>query len=226
MKFRDAEKVSAYLDGQLEADEARRFEALLAVSPELRKVLDDLRLTRHVLKRTPKRRAPRNFSLQPRNTRVRGPEPRSAPVLRLASVLACMLFLASIAVNGLAPTARRLTAARAPAYGLGGGAGGGGPAVTEQPLQSFAAAPQAGTTAPEAPAPEADGLGAQALTPQAAAKAAPPAAAEPARNAGGLTAIPVAWEWILGLAALGLAGAAWYAPWSAARTYRRRWLDK
>jgi hypothetical protein len=49
MTFRDVEKLSAYLDGQLSRADAARLESRLASDPGLRAVMDDLRRTRAVL---------------------------------------------------------------------------------------------------------------------------------------------------------------------------------
>ena len=75
MKFQDVEHLSAFLDGQLSPAEAANLEARLAVDASLRKVLDDLRVARGLLRRTPRLRAPRNFMLSPLNARVRAPQP-------------------------------------------------------------------------------------------------------------------------------------------------------
>ena len=88
MNFREAELLSAYLDKQLNAADAARIEKRLAVDAGLLGVLDDLRVARGLLRRVPRRRAPRNFMLNPLNARVRAPQPRAVPVLRYAGSLA------------------------------------------------------------------------------------------------------------------------------------------
>ena len=124
MNFRDAEDLSAYLDGQLDASEQARLERRLAVDAGLRQLLDDLRVARGLLRRVPRRAAPRNFTLSPLNAKVRAPQPRAVPVLRLTGALATFLFLLGVGVNTLSPiAARSLAAAPAPGYGMGGGAG-------------------------------------------------------------------------------------------------------
>src|SRR5512138_2425968 len=105
MQFRDAELLSAYLDGQLDAGEVARIEARLAVDAGLRKLLDDLRVPRGLLRRVRRRRAPRNFTLNPLDFRVAAPQPRAVPVLRYAGVLASLLFFLTVGINALTPLA-------------------------------------------------------------------------------------------------------------------------
>src|SRR5512140_1508794 len=127
MNFRDVELLSAYLDGRLSPSDSVRLEARLTSDRSLRATLDELRETRGLLRSLPQRRAPRNFRLTPKMAGLRPPEPRAYPVFRLATALATFLFVAAIALNGLAPFAtQRLAAAPAPAFGMGGGGSGGG----------------------------------------------------------------------------------------------------
>jgi hypothetical protein len=140
MKSHDAEALSAYLDGQLSPPETRRLEQRIHSDPELRELLADLRFGRAALKQVPRRRVPRNFVLRPSMAALRGPVPRSVPVLRFASVFAMLLLVATFAINSLATQARATPAAAPlPAYGLGG-AGGTAPSP-EALLKSNAAEP-------------------------------------------------------------------------------------
>ena len=93
--FRDLTNLSAYLDGALNASACQKLEERLVCDPDLASALDDLRLSRAVLRRTPKRRAPRNFTLSPQMAGVRPPMPRLVPVLNYASLAAVMLFIFS-----------------------------------------------------------------------------------------------------------------------------------
>ncbi len=178
MNFRDIELLSAYLDGRLNPSEAARLEKRLSSDVSLRASLEDLRQTRGLLRKLPQRRAPRDFRLTPKMAGVRPPEPRSYPAFRFATALAAFLFVAAVALNALTPfAARHLTAAPAPAYGMGGGAGpaesnpqfgkGGGsgqftemppqavaPAATQAPAPTEAATLQAFTAAMGTPTPE------------------------------------------------------------------------
>jgi hypothetical protein len=128
--FRDVEKISAYLDGQLKPSEKARLESRLLSEPELASVLKELRQTRGLLRQLPQRRAPRNFTLTPKMVGQKPPLPRTYPAFRFASVLATLLLFFTFATNFMAP---RLTRTAAPyAYGMGGGGGG----APETELQS------------------------------------------------------------------------------------------
>ena len=145
--FRDVEKLSAYLDGQLKPSEVARLESRLQTEPELASILQDLRQTRSLLRRLPQRRAPRNFTLTPKMVGQKPPLPRTYPAFRLATVLATLLLFFTFATNFMAPRLVR-TAAPYP-YGIGGG-GGGGDAEPEMQMQS---APEASAPAIEESAP-------------------------------------------------------------------------
>ena len=95
--FRDLKKLSTYLDGELNAPASRRLEDRLAHDPILRAALDDIRQTRAVLRRTPQRRAPRNFMLSPQMVAKHPPMPRLVPVLNYASIAAALLLFFSFA---------------------------------------------------------------------------------------------------------------------------------
>jgi hypothetical protein len=154
--FRDVEKLSAYLDGQLKPSEIARLESRLKTDPELASILKDLRQTRGLLRRLPQRRAPRNFTLTPKMVGQKPPLPRTYPAFRFATVLATLLLFFTFATNFLAPLAS--TAAPYP-YGRGGG--GGEPEVMmesapEEPAQEMPAAeePAAPLATPPAPGEE------------------------------------------------------------------------
>jgi len=169
--FRDIEKVSAYLDNQLSRVDRARLEAKLAVEPRLQEVLLELRQASSLLKNTPWRRVPHNFTVTPKMMGMRPPLPRSIPVFRLASLTAAVMLFLSFAFNFLAPIAaapslasesQRIqsgggcgndnpadcgdVAMEAPAFGFGGTPG-------EVTAMSVASLPQE-TTTPE-PTPEA-----------------------------------------------------------------------
>jgi anti-sigma factor RsiW len=120
--FRDVEKLSAYLDGQLKSSEVARLESRLQSDPELASILVELRQARGLLRRLPQRRAPRNFTLTPKMVGQKPPMPRTYPVFRFATVLATLLLFFTFATNFMAPRLVR-TAAPYP-YGIGGGGGG------------------------------------------------------------------------------------------------------
>jgi hypothetical protein len=150
--FRDVEKLSAYLDGQLKPSEIARLESRLQTDPGLASILKDLRQTRGLLRQLPQRRAPRNFTLTPKMVGQKPPLPRTYPAFRFATVLATLLLFFTFATNFMAPLV--LTASPYP-YGRGGG-GGGEPetmmeSVTEEPALEMPAMGE--PAAPETPAP-------------------------------------------------------------------------
>ena len=59
------EALTAYLDGALTPAERKRFERLLASDRALRASLEEQRLIKASLRRLPRMRAPRNFTLDP-----------------------------------------------------------------------------------------------------------------------------------------------------------------
>lgn len=149
--FRDVEKLSAYLDGQLKPSEKARLESRLQTDPEFAYILRDLRQTRSLLRQLPQRRAPRNFSLTPKMVGQKPPLPRTYPAFRFATVLATLLLFFTFATNFIAPRLVR-TAAPFP-YGVGGG-GGGEPDMALEAATEEAAQPALGLPAPQEPAME------------------------------------------------------------------------
>jgi len=151
--FRDVERLSAYLDGELSQAERARLESRLARDVGLSAALDELRATRALLRRTPRRRAPRSFTLTPKMAGLRPPLPRAVPVLRLASVLATLLLfvtfagelLGSIAMGAQAPAPQEM------ASEYGGGVGGG-------PAENATAAADKGLVLEATPTLEANAL--------------------------------------------------------------------
>jgi anti-sigma factor RsiW len=154
MNSRDLELLSSYLDGQLSPSDATRLESRLKSDGELVSALDDLRAARTLLRKLPKRRAPRNFTLTRKMVGLNPPLPRSYPAFRFVTSVATLLFFFTIGLNTFAPQL-----AQAPAFGVGGGA--------EAPAESELFAQQA-SVATEAPIFES----------MPAAPAGPPAATE------------------------------------------------
>ncbi|HET6846129.1 MAG TPA: hypothetical protein VFH29_04805, partial [Anaerolineales bacterium] len=222
MNFHDAELLSAYLDHQLDAGESARLEKRLAVDEDLRLVMDDLRVARGLLKRTPRRKAPRNFMLNPSDVRVLAPRPTAVPLLRYAGAIASFLFLFAVGTNAVLPSIARMRAAAPLAYGVGGGmgGGGGGAAEPETPPEAFAAAPApAGTPAAEMPlAPQDTGPAA----PDAQAKAAPPENAPAATPVAATPVVPAIWLLTLAVIALLAIGLSTYLDRYTRRKFRSR----
>ncbi|MCP4142631.1 MAG: hypothetical protein GY755_20520 [Chloroflexi bacterium] len=106
---RDLAQLSAYLDGELSASASAKMKNRLARDPNLVAALDDLRDTKNILRRMPKRRAPRNFTLSPQMVAARPPMPRLVPALNYASILAIFLlfisFASPIGLGGMAAPA-------------------------------------------------------------------------------------------------------------------------
>jgi len=97
---RDLEELSAYLDQQLDPRAKARLESRLKAEPELSAALEELRRTRLVLRSQPGLRAPRNFTLTPKMTKMKVrslPGSGAFPVLRLASALASVLLVLVVA---------------------------------------------------------------------------------------------------------------------------------
>lgn len=90
---RDLEALSAYLDGEISADQKQALEARLESEEQLNRAYLELRRTRMILRAAPRVRAPRNFTLTPRMVGVRQTRSWSFPVLSMASALAGLLFI-------------------------------------------------------------------------------------------------------------------------------------
>lgn len=175
--FREIEKLSAYLDGQLNEAESARLESRIKSDPELGSVLSDLRATRSLLRKLPARKAPRNFTLTRKMVGLKPPLPRTYPLFRLATTFAAVLFLLSFSVNALSPYFT--FGASTPMFGYGGGGGGADTAAqeepapaAEEPMMEMAPAPtmEAATEAPaeeSAPAATEEGTRIMDATPEA-----------------------------------------------------------
>jgi hypothetical protein len=158
MKPRDLELLSSYLDGQLSPSDVTRLEARLKTEPQLADVLGDLRATRNLLRKLPKRRAPRNFTLTRKMVGQNPPLPRTYPLFRFASALATLLFFFSFGFNAVGRMA-----SQAPQFVGGYGGGGGGGDGSTELAEPFAAAPAPAAT--EAPA-EAEDLFSTEMLPE------------------------------------------------------------
>lgn len=166
MNQRDLELLSAYLDGELNPSDSARLEARLKTNPELVSVLDDLRAARTLLRKLPKRRAPRNFTLTRKMVGLNPPLPRSYSAFRFVTAIATLLFFFTFGINALAPQ----FGAGVPVLGYGGGGGAeqtdlfsSAPAATEAPAMEAAATEPPAT---EPPAATESPIGASGLAPQ------------------------------------------------------------
>jgi anti-sigma factor RsiW len=228
MNFRDIELLSVYLDGRLSPSESNQLESRLASDQNLQAVMEDLRTARGLLRHLPQRRVPRNFTLTPKMAGLKAPEPRVYPVFRFATVLAVLLFIITFAVNGFAPIASpRLSAAQAPAIGLGGGCGNCGPSesgtAAPQAPQAFSAiAPTEGLSATQ------DNSG-NLTAPAApiAPKAAAPYAANNSPAPISTTApVPLNWQISLGFIVLICGVTAWLLRLRSEKEFQKRWNKK
>jgi anti-sigma factor RsiW len=147
---RDLEQLSAYLDGQLSQSDRTRLEIRIQSDPALASVLDEFRQTRTFLRRTPQRRAPRNFTLTPRMAGIRPPVPRLVPALSWASAVAMLLFIFTLGA-GLVGQLSFGAAATAPAPALF--AFGNGASAASAPAAPATAAPATMAPVVAAPAP-------------------------------------------------------------------------
>ena len=145
MNQRDIELLSSYLDGQLKPSETARLETRISADPDLRAVLDDMRVARRLLRHLPMRKAPRNFTLTPKMVGKNPPLPRSYPAFRFVTALASLMLFFTVGLNFLAPQ----IASQSPAFVPEGGSGGGAPEVFS--AEEAPAAPESAAT--EAPAP-------------------------------------------------------------------------
>mgnify|MGYP001368765453 CR=1 FL=1 len=111
----DWAQLSEYLDGQLGAEAARKLEARLSLSAELRQGLEDLQHTRAMLRALRPRPVPHNFTL----TRAMAAEARRVsrwfPVLSFSSVIATLSAVVLMGLRLLPLSAPNLMAAPAAA---------------------------------------------------------------------------------------------------------------
>ena len=233
MNERDLELLSAYLDGQLSPSDSARLESRIASDPRLRSALDNLRITRSLLRQLPSRRAPRNFTLTPQMAGVEPPTPRLVPVFRFATALATFLFIITLAVNGLItlstpsfaavhpPSANRaapMSAAQAPALPLPANATTGtyaprlmsaSPIMTQTPMPFGGGVSPTATDTPNAPM---------------ALKSAPPQSenVQPL-NAQTESSLSFDLEIFFGILAVAFGITAWVLPRNNERNFRKRW---
>jgi len=130
LNFRDMERLSAYLDGQLSPSEKTRLEKRIQSNQAFAAALDEIRQTRTLLHRMPRRRVPRNFTLTPRMAGIRPPVPRLVPALSWASAAAMLLFIFTLGANLVGKLS---FGASAPMLAAAPSGLGGGPAATEAP---------------------------------------------------------------------------------------------
>jgi hypothetical protein len=140
--MRDLELLSAYLDRELNQAEKTRLIARIVKEPALARALEDLRQTRSMLRQTPRRKAPRNFTLTPKMVGIRPPTPRVVPALSWASALATLMFIFTLGYNFLASGGLSAAAPRAvDSTGLAQAPAATQPPATEPPATQAPVAP-------------------------------------------------------------------------------------
>ncbi len=214
--FRDVEQLSAYLDGQLSQSEKSRMETRLQSDQALAATLADLRQARTILRRTPGRRSPHNFTLSPKMAGIRPPVPNTVPALGWASAAALVLFVLTLGTNFLsqilsAANAPMLSAAPMTSEGYGFG---GGPSATTPP---------AADNSQVLPTPEPFTLTVPEATPPGQSRLVqPPAASAPNKSSN-----PVdIWLYIWPGLAVVLIAAALLIRWTSDRAFRRKVSSK
>ncbi|BAJ64975.1 anti-sigma factor family protein [Anaerolinea thermophila] len=137
LSFREYERFSAYLDGQLSPQEVSRLEEDLRRNPQWQLALDELRETRALLRRAPRYRAPRNFTLTPEMVgKTARPGLFSFLSARFAASMAGLALMSALILQFLPALRFAAPMAAAPA-----------PQAQQAPAMEFA--PQATQAAPE-----------------------------------------------------------------------------
>lgn len=113
LSLRDLERLSVYLDGECSSKEAANLEARLQVEPVLRQALDELRTTVGLLRALPEVSPPRSFALKPEMVGIKRRQPY--PILRLATALASLAFVALVGLDALTTSLTPLAGSLAPA---------------------------------------------------------------------------------------------------------------
>jgi negative regulator of sigma E activity len=103
IRKRDLEKLSAYLDGELQDRDLQRFESRLVEDPSLQLALQELAETKQMLGQLPQVRPPRHFILTPEMVEQK-PRLNLFPVFRFATVVATALFAVLVGVDVFMPT--------------------------------------------------------------------------------------------------------------------------
>jgi len=101
LTLQDYQSVSAYLDNASSPRERTKIEARLAADPELRRILQEFKYTRHLLRAMPVRKAPRNFTLSAAKVPVRPQRFFLAPVLNFTAAAAALLLVVVFAGSNL-----------------------------------------------------------------------------------------------------------------------------
>jgi anti-sigma factor RsiW len=95
------EALNAYLDDTLTSDQRQQLEEILEQDAGQQAQLDQMRLLQQQMRQLPRRRVPRNFTLNPAlyGRPRRDPLVQAYPVLRTATALAAFFFIFALAAN-------------------------------------------------------------------------------------------------------------------------------
>jgi hypothetical protein len=104
---KERELIHAYVDDALSPAERAHFEAQLAQDPPLQGEVESLRQVKQMVATVPRRRVPRNFTLDPARYGRPAPQPllQAQPVLRLATTLTAIIFVVVLALDWGVPLA-------------------------------------------------------------------------------------------------------------------------
>ena len=95
------ERLNAYVDGELSPQQMQAFEQELTQDADLRAELDMHQTMKVQLSQLPRRRVPRNFTLDPAKYGRPAPQPlfQLYPVMRVATVLTAVIFVLAIGLG-------------------------------------------------------------------------------------------------------------------------------
>jgi len=95
------EQMTAYVDGELSRRERQRFEQLMADDPGLQAEVAELRQFKQNLRQLPRRRVPRNFTLDPALYQApqRRPLAQLYPAMRVATALTAVFLIIAVAAD-------------------------------------------------------------------------------------------------------------------------------
>lgn len=97
---REFEKLSQYVDGELEAHEAAKIEELMVKNPAAREVFTELQTTRQLLGELPEIRLPKSYTLTPEMVGIKS-RSTAYPVMRFATVIAALGLVVLVGLDFL-----------------------------------------------------------------------------------------------------------------------------
>ena len=95
LSMRDWERLTAYLDNQLNPQQRNKIEQRLIIEPDLQSAMQELKRTKIMLRSVRRRKVPYNFTLTAEMVKPR-PLPTLFPVLSITSALATVLLVISL----------------------------------------------------------------------------------------------------------------------------------